>query len=138
MMEAGQAVGQQAGHPVSSVTRHNLGVWETQKRKPRRKIMAPDGTWHRVTYVKLHRAWRRYRSAYKRHTDWLAQTARHVAWGRTKRDAYERLLVALARDTGSCRGGGTGTDCGASSVSEIAASGTGASIIPPVFAGVSG
>jgi hypothetical protein len=64
-----------------------------------RRLKLADGRGCNVVLVKLHRTKRGSRVPYKRHTDWLCQTARHVVWGRTWREAMARLSETLEAHT---------------------------------------
>ena len=55
------------------------------------KLNLADGSVAVVQMIALHRRRPHSLGIYERPTDWLAQAGKHIAWGRTRRAAFERL-----------------------------------------------
>jgi hypothetical protein len=55
------------------------------------KLQLADGTIAVVQIIALHRRRPHSHAVVDRPTDWLAQARKHAAWGRTRREAFERL-----------------------------------------------
>jgi hypothetical protein len=55
-------------------------------------LQLPNGNYYGVRLLPLHRRRRRGVGVYRRTTDWLAQAGDIIAWGRTRREAFARLV----------------------------------------------
>ena len=55
------------------------------------KLKFADGSTAIVQIIALHRRRPHSLGVFDRPTDWLAQAGKHAAWGRTRREAFERL-----------------------------------------------
>ena len=55
------------------------------------KLKFADGSTAVVQIIALHRRRPHSLAVVDKPTDWLAQAGKHAAWGRTRREAFERL-----------------------------------------------
>jgi hypothetical protein len=62
------------------------------------KLHFADGTVMIVKMIALHRRRAHGRGIYERPTDWLARAGKHVAWGLTRREAFEHLREMAGAD----------------------------------------
>jgi hypothetical protein len=69
------------------------------------KLKFADGSTAIVQIIALHRRRPHSLGVVDRPTDWLAQAGKHAAWGRTRREAFERLRELVGADADPANAG---------------------------------